>query len=160
MAYLEIPLSNFIGHSSDIIETLYAVPEKLNLEERDDTELIMNLKPIDGYKPTRDHKPSTIWNKELEGIFGSECICILDPYYLLYIQLVNHISEKFDEEGIFKYCFQSKDDEELVGVYELTVKEDITEFLTHIIQTVPCSLYEIELNLGLKPNSTFSVGKD
>ena len=154
MAYLEIPLSNFIGYDNTIIETLYAVPEKLNLEERDDTELIMNLKPIEGYNPTRHHVPSVIWDKEFEPIFGCDNVCIYDPYYLLYLKLVDYIIEKFEENGEFKYCVDND------TIYELNHKNDVKNFLAHIIQTVPCSLYEIELNLGLKPNSTFSVGKD
>jgi hypothetical protein len=79
----------------------------------------------------------------------------------LYLQLVKHITEKFDCDGEFKYsavlgsktpeqaCYQSKDDEELIGCCELNAKEDITEFLTHIIQTVPTTLYDVADNIGL-----------
>jgi hypothetical protein len=157
---VDIPLTNFIGGGKELIEKLYTLPHDTVTEKRDDYEIIQNLPTVENYKPTRDHKPSVIWDKKLEGIFGSECICILDPYYLLYIQLVNHISEKFDCDGEFKYCYQSKDDDQLIGCCELNENNNITEFLTHIIQTVPCTLLDIELNLGLKPNSTFSVGKD
>ena len=143
MAYLEFPLSNFIGHSLDIIETLYAVSENFNLEERDDTELIMNLKPIEGYKPTRDHTPSVLWDKEFEPIFGCDNVCIYDPYYLLYLKLIDYITEKFEEEGIFKYCVDND------TVFELNCKDDVKDFLAHIIQTVPCSLYEIKENINL-----------
>lgn len=146
---VDIPLSNFIGGGKELIERLYAVPDETMTEKKDDYELIKNLPTIEGYKPTRDHKPSVLWDKSFEPIFGSDNVCILDPYYLLYIQVVNYISEKFDEEGVFKYCYQSKDDAELVGCYELNSKEDITEFLGHIIQTVPCSLFDIKENLGL-----------
>jgi hypothetical protein len=133
----------------ELIERLYAVPDENVIEERDDYEIIQNLHTIEGYKPTRDHTPSTIWDKSLEGIFNTDCICIHDPYYLLYLQLVKHISEKFDCDGEFKYCYQSKDDVEVVGCCELNSKEDITEFLVHIIQTVPCTLYDIKENIGL-----------
>jgi hypothetical protein len=155
---VEIPLTNFVGTGGkELIERLYAVPDQTVTEKKDDYEIIQNLPTVENYKPTREHKPSIIWDKTLEGIFGTDCICIYDSYYLLYLQLVKHISEKFDCDGEFKYCYQSKDDDELIGCCELNTKEDITEFLTHIIQTVPCSLYDVELNLGIKPNSTFSV---
>jgi hypothetical protein len=150
MAYVDIPLTNFVGTGGkELIERLYALPDDTVIEKKDDYEVIQNLPTIEGYKPTRDHKPSVIWDKDLEGIFGTDCICIHDPYYLLYIQLVKHITEKFDCDGEFKYCYQSKDDADVIGCCELNAKEDITEFLTHIIQTVPCSLYDIKENLGL-----------
>jgi hypothetical protein len=149
MAYVDIPLSNFIGGGKELIERLYALPDDTVIEKKDDYEVIQNLPTIEGYKPTRDHKPSVIWDKDLEGIFGTDCICIHDPYYLLYIDLVKHITEKFDCDGAFKYCYQSKDDADVIGCCELNSKEDITEFLAHIIQTVPCSLYDIKENLGL-----------
>lgn len=158
---VDVPLSNFIGGGKELIERLYAVPDDTMTEKKNDYEIIQNLPTIEGYKPTRDHKPSVLWDKSFETIFGSDNVCILDPYYLLYIQLVNHISKKFDEEGVFKYsavlgsetpeqaCYQSKDDAEVIGCYELNSKDDITEFLGHIIQTVPCSLFDIKENLGL-----------
>jgi hypothetical protein len=143
MAYLDFPLSNFIGHSSEIIETLYAVPENFNLQERDDTEFVMNLKPIEGYNPTRDHTPSVLWGEEFEPIFGCNNVCIRDPYYILYLKLIDYITEKFEEDGFFKYCIDND------IVYELNHKDDVKEFLAHIIQTVPCSLYDIKENLGI-----------
>jgi hypothetical protein len=146
---VDIPLTNFIGGGKELIEKLYGLPDDTLIEKRNDYEIIQNLPTIPNYKPTRDHKPSVIWDKSLEGIFGTDCICIQDPYYLLYIQLVNYISEKLDCDGIFKYCYQSKDDAELIGCYELNSKEDITEFLTNIIQTVPCTLWDIKENIGL-----------
>ena len=103
----------------------------------------MNLKPIEGYNPTRHHTPSVLWDKEFEPIFGCDNVCIYDPYYLLYLKLIDYIIEKFDENGEFKYCVDND------TVYELTAKEDVKDFLADIIQTVPCSLYEIKENLGL-----------
>jgi hypothetical protein len=147
---VDIPLSKFTGGDKDLIERLYAVPDENIIKEHNDYELFLNLPAVENYKPTRDHKPSNIWDKKLEPILGTANVCILDPYYLLYIQLVNHISEKFDCDGEFKYCYQSKDDGELIGCCELNSKEDITEFLTHIIQTIPTTLFDIKENLGLK----------
>ena len=149
MAYLDIPLSMFVGHSQDIIETLYAVPENFNLEERDDTELIMNLKPIDGYKPTRNHTPSVLWDKEFEPIFGCDNVCIYDPYYILYSKIKEYIYLKFEETGEFRYCYNDKNDDEIVGCYELNNLDGIKDFLVHIIQTVPCTLYDVADNIGL-----------
>jgi len=146
---VEIPLSNFVSDGRELIERLYALPDDTLTEKKDDYEVIQNLPTIENYKPTRDHKPSVIWDKTLEGIFGSDCICIHEPYYILYIKLVNHISEKFDCDGNFKYCYQSKDDNELICCCELSSKEDITEFLTHIIQNVPCTLYDVKENIGI-----------
>lgn len=147
MSYVEIPLSNFIGGGKELIERLYSIPDDTVTEKQDDYEKIQNLPTIEGYKPTRDHKPSVIWDKSLEDIFGTDNVCIYDPYYILYIQLVNHISEKFDCDGEFKYCCDAGDD--VVGCFQLTSKDDITEFLTHIIQTVPCTLYDIKENVNL-----------
>lgn len=143
MAYLEFPLSNFIGHSEGIIETLYTIPENFNLEERDDTDLVMNLKPIESYNPTRHNIPSVIWDKEFEPIFGCDNVCMYDPYYILYLKLIDYIIEKFEEDGEFKYCIDND------SVYELNHKNDVKDFLAHIIQTVPCSLYEIKNNLNI-----------
>lgn len=146
---VDLPLQNFIGDGRELIERLYAVPEQSMTEKKDDYEKIQNLPTIEGYKPTRDHKPSVIWDKTLEGIFGTDCICIHDPYYLLYLQLVKHISENFNEDGIFRYCYQSKDDKDVVCCCELSDRGDITEFLTNIIQNIPCSLYDLKENLGI-----------
>ena len=149
MAYVDIPLSNFIGEKKELLDMLYAVPDKTVAEHRNDYELVLNLPTNENYKPTRDHTPSVLWNDEFEPIFGTKNVCIYDPYYLLYLKLIDHIIEKFEEDGIFKYCYQSKDDEEVVCCSELTVKEDVKDFLAHIIQTVPCTLYDIKENLGL-----------
>lgn len=147
MSYVDIPLSKFIGDGRDLIERLYSIPDQSMTEKKDDYEIIQNLPAIENYKPTRDHKPSVIWDKSLEGIFGADNVCIYDPYYILYIQLVNHISEKFDCDGEFKYCFNAGDD--VVGCFQLTDKNDITDFLTNIIQNVPSTLFDVKENLGI-----------
>lgn len=152
MAYVDLPLSNFIGHSSEIIERLYDAPDMNNpthLEERNDYDLLVNLPTIGGYKGSRDHTPSVIWDKEFNAIFGCDNVCIYDPYYILYSKIKEYIYLKFDDEGVFKYCFQSKDDDDVIGCYELNDKEDIVGFLVHIIQNVPCTLYDIKDNLGI-----------
>jgi hypothetical protein len=147
---VEIPLTNFVGTGGkELIERLYALPDDTVTEKKNDYEIIQNLPTIEGYKATRDHVPSVIWNKELEPIFGSDNVCILDPYYILYLQLVKHITEKFDCDGAFKYCYESKDDADVIGCCELNAKGDIVDFLTHIIQTVPTTLYDIADNIGL-----------
>jgi hypothetical protein len=152
----EVPLSMFLGHSSELIETLYSGPSMDDPEvwkERNDYELVMNLKPIEGYNPTRVSQPSYFFDDELIPIFDSNQICIYEPMYFLYCKLKDYIYKKIEADGIFKYVFvQSKDDAEsddIIGCYELTNKDDIKSFLVHIVSTVPCSLFEIKENLGL-----------
>lgn len=148
MAYIDIPLSKFIGGGDELIERLYALPEE-SIEDavRDDFELIMNLPTVEGYNPTRDHKPSVIWDKKFEPIFGCDNVCIYDPYYLLYIQIVNYICEKFEEDGEFKYTLV--EDDEIVGCFELNNKNSVEEFLAHIVKTVHCTLYDLKNNINL-----------
>ena len=145
---VDIPLSMFTGSGGkELIERLYALPDDTVTEKKDDYEIIQNLPTIEGYKPTRDHKPSTFIDEDLEPIFGDKQISFYDNYYLLYTKIKEYIYLKFEEDGFFKYCFQAGDD--VVGCYELSDKDDIKQFIVHIVSSVPCTLFDIKENIGL-----------
>jgi len=148
MAYVDIPLTNFVGNGGkDLIERLYAPPPHPDDNQHTDYEKLMKLEPPKNYTPTRVEKPSYFIDERLEPIFGDKQISFYDNYYLLYCKIENHIAEKFEEDKCFKYCFQAEDD--LVGCYELSDKDDIKQFISHIVTTVPCTLFDIKDNLGI-----------
>jgi hypothetical protein len=147
MAYIDIPLSKFIGGSNDLVERLYAPPPHPDDNQHTDYEKLMKLEPPKNYNPTRVDKPSSFFDEELEPIFGDKQISFYDNYYLLYTKIKEYIYLKFEEDGFFKYCFQAGDD--VIGCYELSDKDDIKQFIVHIVSSVPCTLFDIKENLGL-----------
>jgi hypothetical protein len=147
MAYVDIPLSKFIGGGSDLVERLYSPPPHPDDNQHTDYDKLMKLEPPKNYKPTRVEKPSYFIDQDLEPIFGDKQISFYDNYYLLYAKIKEYIYLRFEEDGFFKYCFKAEDD--LVGCYELSNKEDIKSFLVHIVVNVPCTLYDVADNIGL-----------
>ena len=136
--------------------------EYLNDGAKDDLQKVLDLPTIQGYKPTRVHVPSVIWDDKFEIIFGCKNVCIHDSYYKLYCCIIDHITSQIEVHGNFVYAHDKviDDGDDIHMEFELRNVEDIPRFLDELVLKIPCSLYEIELNLGLKPNSTFSVGKD
>jgi hypothetical protein len=150
MSYVDIPLSMFVGGQRDLIDRLYEAPDPNHIaSERDDYKKILELEPPKNYNPTRVDKPSYFIDEELAPVFGDKQISFYDPLYLLYSKIKEYIYLKFDEENIFRYTFQCKDDEDMIGCYELENKEDVKNFIIHIVVNVPCTLYDIKENLGL-----------
>jgi hypothetical protein len=143
----------FVGGHRDLIDRLYSGPDMNNPEhlthERDDYHKFLELEPPKDYNPTRVTQPSYFFDDELAVVFGDRQISFYDPLYLMYSRIKEHIYSKFEEDGIFRYTFQSKDDEDVIGCYELENKEDIKTFIIHIIVNIPCTLYDIKENLGI-----------
>jgi hypothetical protein len=150
MAYVEIPLSYFIGEKMDIIERLYDAPRiGEEVDSRDDYQKIIDLEPPKNYNPIKVTQPSYFWDDELTPLFGTSQICIYDPYYLLYSELKEHIYKEIENNTIFRVKIDKiVDDETIYFDFEFTDKENINNFLIDVITTVPCSLYEIKNNLN------------
>jgi hypothetical protein len=153
MSYVDIPLTMFVGGHRDLIERLYSAPDINNPEhltqERDDYHKLLEIEPPKNYNPTRVTQPSYFIDDELAPVFGDRQISFYDPLYLMYSQIKEHIYSKFEEDGNFRYTFQSKDDDDVIGCYELENRDDIKTFIIHIIQTAPSTLYDIADNIGL-----------
>jgi hypothetical protein len=139
--YVDLPLSMFIPDGPDLIERLHHIPTGTLQEKEDEPnqyENYMKLPTPVNYNPTRSDTPSSFVDEELIPIFGDKRISYYDKYYHLYSDITNHISQKIDEEGEFKYR------EDIV-----TDKEAIKSFLVYVVQDIPCTLYDIAEEIGL-----------
>jgi len=129
MAYVDIPLSCFTGSGGqELIEQLYAVPDKnAEVQKRpDDYEVIQNLPTISGYNPTRGHKPSTIWDNELEPIFGTSNICIFSQEYKVFENLKHQIMCVVDKSSHIAFTVKNTD--------FVAFPDSINEFMVQLFQ--------------------------